>query len=63
MGGSSVSFDLISLLISEVEHFPMCLISHLYIIFGETSIPVLCSVFKSGCLVVELQEFFIFSEH
>ena len=46
-----VLLTFISLMISDVQHFFICLsIGHLYIFFGEVSLQVLCPFFKLGCL-------------
>ena len=39
----------ISLMISDAEHLFMS-VCHLYVLFGEVSIQVLCQFFKLGCL-------------
>lgn len=47
----------ISLIFSELVHLFICLLSHLYIIFRERSIRVLCAFLESGySAVAELQE-------
>ena len=53
----------ISLMISDIGHFLICLsVSHLYVLFGEVSVLVLCPFFNwIVCLLgVDLYTFFIY---
>ena len=59
---SHVVLICISLMTSDFDHFFICLAGHLYVLFGELSIQVLCLCFSwIVCLPgVELYKFFIY---